>query len=146
MRRYRPDYVPLTAYRKLLDENAARAALVRAAQESWIAPLEDPQRRFVVRSEAQFAQELTEAQKAAAVLEPRLDRLYAILEKGEAERDEEEVPRWQAGYDLAMGRTLAAIVRTKTYNAMLAQAKRGLRTTDAKNNTWSIRPADTGRD
>jgi hypothetical protein len=142
MRRYRPDYVSLADYQKLIQNNDARSALVRAAQESWIGPMDEPRRRFVVQSEAQFAEELTEAQKSAAVLEPRLNRLYGILEKGEADRPVEDVPRWQAGYDLAVGRTLATLVRTRTYNAMLAQAKRGLRTTNAKNNTWTIQPAD----
>ena len=41
-----------------------------------------------------------------------------------------------------MGRALAAKVRTETYNAMLAAAKRGLKPTDPKNNTWEIRPSD----
>lgn len=141
MRQYRPDYVSQSDYEKLLNENSARSALVRAAGQSWIGPMKDPRQTFIVRTEAQFASELTEAQKQAAVLEPRLNRLFAILKQGEDDRSNEEVPRWQAGYDLAMGRTLAALVRTSTYNAVLAKAKRGLQPTNPKHNTWTIAPA-----
>jgi len=69
---------------------------------------------------------LSEAQQAAALLEPRINALYQILQHGEADRDKETVMRWQAGYDLAMGRTLAIKVRTETYNAMLAAANEAL--------------------
>ena len=41
-----------------------------------------------------------------------------------------------------MGRLLAVKVRTEAYNAMLAQAKRGLKFKDPKNNTWQLKPAD----
>ncbi len=41
-----------------------------------------------------------------------------------------------------MGRVLAVKVRTEAYNAMLAQAKRGLKFKNAKNNTWQLEPAD----
>jgi hypothetical protein len=96
--------------------------------------------RFVVRSEAQLVAELTEAQKDAARLEPALERLFQILKIGMDDRPREIVPRWQAGFDLALGRVLANKVRAESYNAMLAQAKRGLKFQDAKNNTWILRP------
>jgi len=60
---------------------------------------------------------------------------------GMEHRGKETTPRWQAGYDLAMGRVLAQKVRTETYNAMLAQAKRGMAFGDPKNNTWVLTPA-----
>jgi hypothetical protein len=65
-----------------------------------------------------------------------------ILKPGEADREKEASPRWQAGFDLAMGRILAANVRTTGYNAMLATAKRGMKFTEPKNNTWIIEPAN----
>ena len=54
----------------------------------------------------------------------------------------EIVPRWQAGYDLALGRVLANKVRAESYNSMLAQAKRGMKFQDDRNNTWQLQPAD----
>ena len=60
----------------------------------------------------------------AAILQPRVDEICRGLSAGEADRDKLDEPRWQAGYDLAMGRALALKVRTDGYNAALAQAKR----------------------
>jgi hypothetical protein len=143
MRKYRPDYVSTNEYEKRVRQNKARYALVQAAEGSQaLKAMENPQREFIKRDEADFARQLSTAQQAAAALEPKLNALYMVLQQGEADRDKETIPRWQAGYDLAMGRTLAAKVRTETYNAMLAAAKRGLKPTDPKNNTWDIQPAN----
>ncbi len=142
MRAYRPDYVSAQEYMRRVQSNKSRAALVKTAQLSWIGQMEAPQTRFVKRSEAELGNALTEAQKAAAKLEPKLASLYQTLQLGEADRKTETSPRWQAGYDLAMGRVMAAKVRTETYNAMLAQAKRGMKFKNEKNNTWVLRAAD----
>jgi hypothetical protein len=64
-----------------------------------------------------------------------------ILKVAERDRDKEAVPRWQAGYDLAIGRALAAKARTVGYNLMLAEVKRGKKFKNPKNNTWILRPS-----
>ena len=66
-----------------------------------------------------------------------------MLLLGAADRDKEKSLRWKAGYDLALGRVLATKVRTETYNAMLALAKRGLKLDDPKSNTFTLVPADS---
>src|SRR5581483_4751973 len=99
-----------------------------------------PQREFIKRDEAEFSRALSEAQQAAAALEPKINALVQILQQGEADRDKETVARWQAGYDLAIGRALAVKVRTETYNAMLAAAKRGLKVSNPKNNKFVLSP------
>jgi hypothetical protein len=143
MRRYRPEYVSIGEYQKRVGQNKARTALVQAATSSeQLRPVSKEEKRFVKTDDARFARELSTAQQEAALVEPKINALYNILLQGEAAREKETVLRWQAGYDLAMGRTLAAKVRTETFNAMLAAAKRGLKPTDAKNNTWTLRPAD----
>ena len=119
-----------------------RSSLIQAAEMSSLQPLDPPRRRFVVRSEAQLANELTEAQKDAARIEPALEQFNQILRAGEEDRQREIVPRWQAGYDLAFGRVLANIVRAEGYNAMLAQAKRGLKFEQSENNTWLLNPSE----
>ena len=139
MRKYRPDYISTAEYYQRLRQSTARAALVKAAQQSLLEPLQNPRRRFVMRTEAEFARELTEAQKEAARLQPQIDGLLQILLQGESDRAREESPRWQAGFDLALGRTLALKVRTETYNIMLAAAKGGLKPQEARNNTWTLR-------
>jgi len=142
MRAYRPDYVSSREYMRRVSKNKARAALIKTAQLSWIGVMEAPQTRFVKQSEAELGNALTEAQKAAAKLEPKLASLYQMLKLGESDRKNETSPRWKAGYDLAMGRVLASKVRTETYNAMLAQAKRGMKFKNGKNNTWILKSSD----
>lgn len=142
MRRYKPDYVSLEEYGRRVKANKSREALILAARMSHTGALENPQTRFVKREEADFANALTEAQKDAAKLEPKLESLYAILKEGEVDREKEFTPRWQAGFDLAVGRVLAAKIRTEGYNAMLASAKRGLKFQNPKNNTWVLKPSD----
>ncbi len=142
MSRYQPDYVPASIYLKRLRENQARSALVKAAKLSWVAPLESPRLEFIKRDEASFSREITEAQKGPAKLEPRVEMLYGILKEGEKDRGKEESVRWQAGYDLAMGRVMAVLVRTQSYNAMLAKAKRGLKFRNPKSNTLKLEPSN----
>lgn len=143
MQPYRPDYVSLEEYAKRVKANKCREALVKAAMMTHTGALENPRLRFIKREEAAFNNELTDAQRDAAKLEPALAHLYeGILKHGEADREKETVPRWQAGFDLAVGRVLAARLRTESYNAMLAAAKRGMKFSDPKNNTWVLVPSD----
>ena len=142
MRKYRPDYVSVGEYQKRVSQNMARKALINAANMQQLGQMDSPTLEFVKSDEAAFATALSNAQQQAAALEPKINGLYETLKLGEGDRDTETVLRWQAGYDLAMGRTLAAKVRTEAYNAMLAAAKRGLKFKDPKNNTWIMVPAD----
>lgn len=143
MRKYRPDYVSTDEYMRRVSQNKARQVLVEAARQSSLTPMENPRYRFVKSSEADFANALSEAQKDAAKLEPKVAMLFDHLAQGEADRAKETNVRWQAGYDLAIGRVMAVKARTEAYNAMLAQAKTGLKFKDPKNNTWVLSPADT---
>ncbi len=143
MRKYRPDYVSRQEYIKRLKTNECRYVLVQAAEASVTGKLEPPQYRFPKLNEATFVSSVSQAQRAAALLEPKLEQLYAILKTGEEDREMEASPRWQAGYDLAFGRILASKVRAQSYNAMLALSKTKLKFEDKKNNTWLLEPADT---
>jgi Mg-chelatase subunit ChlD len=142
MLNYRPDYVSIKEYRKLLTENKARRALVEAAEMSWLTPMERPQLLFPKVNDASLATLLSQAQHAAAVLEPQIARIYQVLKEGEVDRPRLTKPRWQAGYDLSMGRVLALKVRTEGYNSILAKAKQGMRFEDPKNDTWRLVPSE----
>ena len=139
---YQPDYVSADEYMRRINGSTMRSSLMQAANRSWLTPLTEPQLRFVKRNEATFATMLSEAQKDAAVLEPRVNQIFQLLKLGESARGKEASVRWQAGFDLAMGRVMAVKARTEAYNAMLAKAKRGLKFTNPKNNTWILTPAD----
>jgi hypothetical protein len=142
MRRYRPDYLSLQEYDQLLQQNKARAALVQASTMS-VGAMENPQLTFPKRDEGDLKRLLDEAQKVAASLEPKIEALYQTLKAGEKDRPKLTQPRWQAGYDLAMGRVLATKVRTESYNAMLASLKGGKKFENESSDTWVLKPADT---
>jgi hypothetical protein len=144
MRDYRPDYLPQAQIDKMLAANKAKSALVSAAKAAQLAPMEAPTMRFPREDDGKLAQLLGEAQKKAAVLEPKIDALYGMLAAGVPDRAKiaPEEKRWQAGFDLALGRVLAVKVRTNAYNIMLAQAKAGMRFKNPKNDTWILNPSD----
>jgi len=142
MRPYQPEYVSIQEYQRLAAANRARQALLAAAHQSWTSPMKNVRLRFPKRDEATLAASLSRAQQAAALLQPKIDTLCQILLAGEADRSKLRRPRWQAGYDLALGRALATQVRTAGYNVMLAKAKQGMPFSSEKNNTWVLRAAE----
>ena len=142
MARYRPDYLSPTDYKQQVMASPLRQSLVRAAQLRPATGLTRPRTRFVQINAATLAGELTTAQQDAAKLEPTLIQMATTLQPGMDARDSETSPRWRAGFDLAMGRVLAQKVRTETYNAMLAKAKRGMSFQNKKNNTWVLQASE----
>lgn len=142
MRNYQPDYVSAKEYNDLVQSNKARLALVMAARNSWIDSMERPRLEFPKVDEGEFKRSLDQGQQVAAKLEPKVRALYDILKQGEVDRPKLTQPRWQAGFDLAMGRTLAVQVRTRVYNAMLAKAKNGLKFENPENDTFVLVPSD----
>ncbi|MEO8498255.1 MAG: vWA domain-containing protein [Planctomycetota bacterium] len=143
MQKYAPDYVSAADYQKILQSNPACMALHDAAK---VAPVEFgsalPEVIFVKRDEAQLANDVARAQQLAAKLEPGVNRLYDALERGEAGRAKLTSPRWQAAYDVAMGRASAAKSRVDGYNNMLAELKRGKNFSDPNNSIWELQTAD----
>jgi hypothetical protein len=101
--------------------------LVEAAQASAITPMENVRLRVPRIDDGQLARDLSNAQRTAAKLEPKINQLVGVLRQGEKDRPKVATPRWQAGFDLAIGRALAVLVRTEGYNTMLAEAKQGLK-------------------
>jgi hypothetical protein len=145
MQPYKPDYVSAREYAQLLRENKARKQLVLAAQESEESKVElmgRPRLQFPKRSEAGLIQDLEVAQQSAARVAPKLEKLFTILKDGEKDRAKLTEARWQAGYDLAMGRVLAIGVRTNGYNAMLAKARNGMKFEKGDSDTWVLEPSN----
>ena len=138
MRAYRPDYLSAAKIDQVLAGNRAMKSLVEAAKSSEIAPMDAPTFEFPRRDDGALVLLLSGAQKKAAVLQPKIDALYGILAAGLPDRDKVHEKRWQAGYDLALGRVLALKVRTDAYNIMLAQAKSGMKFKNPTNDTWRL--------
>ncbi|MFM8951801.1 MAG: vWA domain-containing protein [Planctomycetaceae bacterium] len=143
MRAYKPDYLPAAKIEEMLRANKAKRALVEAAQKAQISPLDSPRTVFPREDDGAIALLFSEAQKAAAVLQPKIDVVHGILAAGQSDRKNITEKRWQAGYDLAMGRVLALKVRTDAYNQMLAQAKSGLKFKNPTSDTWVLEPHAT---
>jgi len=142
MREYRPDYQSQAEFDRMLAANRAKRALLDAAKASELNPMDGPTMQFPRIDDGRLANLLSEAQKKAAVLQPKIDTLYGLLAAGLPDREKIQEKRWQAGYDLALGRVEALKVRTDSYNIMLAQAKTGMRFKDPKNDTWVLKPSD----
>ena len=144
MRAYAPDYLSTAELDKRIRANSAKQALVNAARAAALNPLEGPRMEFPREDDGLLVGLLSEAQKQAAVLEPKIAQLHGVLQTGRGDRPKirPEEKRWQAGYDLAMGRVLAAKVRTEAYNGMLAYAKRGMTFKNPKSDTWRLVPSD----
>ena len=105
--------------------------------------MNNPRLDFPRRSEAALINLLSEAQQQSAkILAGTLIQVCTTLERGERDRKKIVRPRWQAGYDLAMGRALATKIRTEGYNLMLAKARRGMNFKNPKNDTWILKPSD----
>lgn len=142
MREYRPAYEHQNKYHAMLRANTAKAALVEAARATSAQPLAglaSQPLRFMATDQAKLIKDLNRAQEESAKLDWKIDALLQGLEKGE--KDRFKIPpsekRWQAGYDLALGRTLALKARTAGYNTILAEAK-GARFKNPRNNTWVV--------
>ena len=142
MAKYRPDYVSKKEYLRRVSESPLRQIVVRAASMPRIDTLQSANTRFIKRDEATLANELTAAQREAARVEPSLAQLAEVLKVGQKHRETEASPRWIATFDLALGTVLAHKVRAETYNAMLAQAKRGMNFDGQDSNTWVLEPSE----
>jgi len=141
--KYAPDYVDEAQYQHLLDENKCRLALHNAAMLPPAEGLGQVTTDFPKqKDEAALAKMITNAQKAAAIDDQPLQRLYDALVAGEADRPKLTGARWQAGYDLAMGQVLAAKARLDGYNAILAIIKQGKAFANPDSTNWVLEPAN----
>ena len=140
--KYAPDYVSEAEYQKLLGENKARAALVAAARLPRVVVDGSPSANFPKQAEAQMARQLSQAQQFAAKNSPPVDQLYEALAPGESDREKLTSARWQAEYDLAMGRVCAIKARLDGYNSMIAALKRGKTFKNEGSSLWVLEPAD----
>ncbi|MBX3437459.1 MAG: VWA domain-containing protein [Planctomycetaceae bacterium] len=148
MRNYAPDYRPLRIQDDEIRQDAAKRALVQAANSVEIDGVPIPQLGFRADNESVLRQQVTEAQKPLADFQYQVDKLHALLEQGAPARKSVTDPRWRAGFDLALGRVLAMRVRAYGYNVMLAKMKSEPRAFQgAENNLWRLVPSasiDTG--
>lgn len=142
MRNYRPFYGSPEMMEREVKSNLAKKALVMAASDTVATPITAPRLLFPRKDEASLVDLFSEAQKASAKVQPMIDKACGTLLAGLPDRERIEERRWRAGYDLSLGRLLAAKVRADAYNLMLAKGKSGLKFEDKNSDTWELVPSD----
>ncbi|MBW3539230.1 MAG: VWA domain-containing protein [Planctomycetes bacterium] len=142
MRNYQPDYSSARKILEAVQGNKAKAALVDAATNSKAINIPNPQTVFNAPNDNVLRQEINEAQKPMANIDYFLKPMQDLLEMGEKDRAKLEDARWQAAYDLAMGRILAMRVRAYGYNVVLADMKATPKAFQNKDsNQWRLVPS-----
>jgi len=137
MKKYSPDYRSILLQTKENQTHKIKTALLNACK----IPIQinnNQKINFTAYTEGEFVEQLNEAQKYSAKIEPQIDRIYTILKEVESQSKSLDEKRWLASYNLAMGRILATKCRIELYNTMLAEAKTGLQKNDPKNNLWNL--------
>ena len=137
MKKYSPDYRSILLQTKENQTHKIKTALLNACK----IPIQinnNQKINFTAYTEGEFVEQLNEAQKYSAKIEPQIDRIYTILKEVEPQSKSLDEKRWLASYNLAMGRILATKCRIELYNTMLAEAKTGLQKSDPKNNLWNL--------
>jgi len=139
MRNYLPDYRPIRDYEKQLVTNKAKGALVKVASDTFQKKVPVPLTVFRADTDNALRIEVTDAQKPFAIFDYELNELLGQLSQGEKDRSKLDTPRWQASYDLAMGRLLAMRVRAFGYQMMMAQMKSNPKSFEKEgSNTWQL--------
>ncbi|MDB5386641.1 MAG: hypothetical protein JWM11_2287, partial [Planctomycetaceae bacterium] len=142
MRNYQPDYRPIMVQEKEKMKNKAKYALVDTAARLLVDRIPSPQLSFPANNDNELREAITEAQKPMAVAEGFVKAVLSNMELGEKDRDKITEPRWQAAFDLAMGRAAAVLARTSGYNIVLAEMKLTPKPFARKgNNQWTLKPA-----
>lgn len=140
MKDYRPSYVSREGAERELASNRAMRALVDTATSPIAARIESLPMVFPAQDEGVFARE---ALMVVARNQPRIDALREMLLAGLPDRGGLAEKRWQAGYDLSLGRVLAAQARAEAYARMIIQAKNGMKFREKGSNTWELVPGDS---
>ena len=142
MRKYKPFYGDIPRYMRDVNGNLAKRALFEVAGDSLKEPIPSPQLVFRANNEATLRNELREAQKPFARLDFHLRAMVTKMEMGEKQRPLIKEYRWQAAYDLAMGRLLATRVRAYGYQTTLStMSSSPLPFKQSGSNQWRLVPS-----
>ena len=140
---YAPRYLSEKDYQANLMTNKALAALVAASKLPGAKQISGPEMSFSVdEAGSPVTRDIDMAQRPQALIAPGINAIYDVLKEGEKDRPKLTEPRHQAGFDLAMGRIMAAKVRTEGYVVLLAAFKSGRKATKPDTRLWRLEQAD----
>lgn len=138
-----PKYMPERDYQEYVKGNKAMQALIAAGKLGPAKQISGAETTFTTDEQAlPKVADIDRAQRPQALIKPALDELYDTLKKGESDRTKLVEPRHKAAFDLAMGRTMAAKVRTDGYVVLLAAFKAGRKASKPGVIVWRLEPAD----
>lgn len=143
IQKYQPRYMSEAEYQQLVKSNRAIAALIKAAQLPRAEVLGGGlvTTFSIGENEAALVNLLAGAQRPAARVKPGILLYYNTLRDGEADRAKLTDPRWQAGFDLALGRAMAAFARVEGYVTMVA-TRNAAKFENEGSTTWVLMPAN----
>lgn len=141
MKNYPPDYRSPSQQIKEINTHNIKAALLKAASIR-LDISNDQILTFSAFTEGDFVENLNNAQKFSARIEPKINEIYQILQKTEKDIPTLKDKRWIASYYLAMGRILSTKCRIEFYNLILAEAKSGLKKKNPNTNNWILVPTN----
>jgi hypothetical protein len=145
MREYKPDWVSRDQYEKRLAKSPIRQAILQAAQVTQQNLPGQPTLRFPAADGPEFKEAMRKAQEVAArinyTVDEALQPFLAINKQAPDARDHEASRRWQAHYDLVLGRLLAMKIRCSEYNWACAKMKKDApKFQKPDSNAWRLVP------
>lgn len=146
MEQYTPLGIAAESLREIEAEvkaNDTKLAVLIAAELARRSGILTPPTQIRADTASAFRTSAAQAQKRAAVVEYRADEMLAALTKRTVDRSTLDTPRWQAAFDLALGRALAMKARGRIFNYRIAQMKVNVQPLTAEDsNTWELVPDD----
>jgi hypothetical protein len=126
MREYKPDWVSRSQYEANLakDKHPIRPAVLEAALLTQQNLPGQPTLRFPAADGPEFKEAMAKAQEVAARTAYTVDSALEPIMRVAKQRDRETSRRWQAHFDLILGRLLAMKIRCYEYNWACAKMKK----------------------
>jgi hypothetical protein len=144
MREYQPDWVSRAQYEQAVMKHPLRQAIINAAEVAQRNLPGQPGYGFPAADSPEFKDVMARNQEVVAVVENTVDEALGPILAVRKLRDRETSRRWQAHYDLILGRLLAMKVRTYSYNTACAKMKKDpLKFQNPSSNAWRLVPSET---
>jgi hypothetical protein len=141
MREYKPDWVALDQYRKVVMGDPIRQAVVMASEICQKKLPGTPPMGFPPVDDPAFKENLTRFQEGTAQTLYTVEEALVPINQVAKLRDKEVSRRWLAHYDLIRGRLLALKVRCAEYSGQCAKMKRDTpKFTKPNSNAWRLVP------
>jgi hypothetical protein len=145
MREYKPDWISRGQYEANLDreKHPIRQAVIEAALLTQQNLPGQPTLRFPAADGPEFKEAMAKAQEVAARIAYTVDAALEPVLRVAKQRDRETSRRWQAHFDLILGRLLAMKIRCYEYNWACAKMKKDApKFQKPESNGWKLIPDD----